>query len=275
MMKGNLWMKGTMEYLSSKLIKTRVILKNPQLSAYVPQTMELTTNRLFDMLKLYQMVYIKPVCGSRGIGVIKIEKGKNGFHFQEDTVKHSFRTFQQMYRSIQLRIGNKPYLVQRGIGMLKYSNRPFDFRVMVQKNQAGKWDCTGIVARLAHPKRVVTNGSQGGTIYAADELLTKVTNTIDAAKLIKRMTKMGLMTANQFSHSYPAMNEIGLDIAIDRQRKLWILEVNTRPDPCPFTKLSDHAMIDSIISYAKAYGRVYKLNCNKAKSAITIPKNKH
>jgi len=268
-------MKGTMKYLSSKLIKTRVVLKNPQLAAYVPQTMELTAKRLFDMLKLYRMVYIKPVCGSRGIGVIRIEKGKNGFRYQEDIVNQSFRTFQQMYRSIQLRIGNKPYLVQRGIGMLKYSNRPFDFRVMVQKNKVGKWDCTGIVARLAHPKRVVTNGSQGGTIYAADELLTKVTNPIDAAKLIERMTKMGLMTANQFSHFYPAMNEIGLDIAIDRQRKLWILEVNTRPDPCPFTKLSDHAMIESIISYAKAYGRVYKLNCNKAQSSTTIPRNKH
>ena len=271
-MKGNLLMNGTRKYVSSKLIKTRVLLKNPKLTSYIPQTMGLTISRLSQMLKGYQMVYIKPVCGSRGIGVIRIEQSGSMYRYQDGIREYSFRTFQQMYVSVQRRIGSKPYLVQRGIRMLKYRKRPFDFRVMIQRNQKGKWDCTGIAARLAHPKRAVTNGSQGGTIYAADELLSKVTEPKKAKQLINEMTSMGLMTANQFNDSYPAMNEIGLDIAIDRHLKIWILEVNTRPDPCPFTKLSNSAMIDSIVSHAKAYGRVYELNCLKARRPMSITK---
>ena len=120
--------------------------------------------------------------------------------------------------SIQHRIGMKPYLVQKGIVMIQHAYRPFDFRVMVQRNEKGQWECTGVAARLAHPKKAVTNGSQGGTIYAAEEILSKVVNITKAEKLVQEMKGIGLKTANRFGDSYPAMNELGLDIAVDRDK---------------------------------------------------------
>ncbi|WP_245699672.1 YheC/YheD family protein [Paenibacillus glacialis] len=265
-------MNRTMKYVSSKLVKTKVLLQNPALITNVPRTAGLTSDRLLNMLNRYKMVYIKPVCGSLGIGVIRVEQKGAQYRYREEMNTYTFRTFQQMYLSIQRRIGSKPYLVQKGIVMLKHNNRPFDFRVMVQRNDKGIWECTGVAARLAHPKRAVTNGSQGGTIYAAEEILSKVADITKAQNLVKKMKEIGLKTANQFGTSYPAMNELGLDIAVDRDLRLWILEVNTRPDPCPFTKLSDSSMIETIVKYAKEYGRVYELKCNKAKKSAPTSK---
>lgn len=260
-------MSRSKKYVSSKLIKAKILLQNPNLVTYVPRTAGLTRHRFSHMLNRYKMVYIKPVSGSLGIGVIKVEQIGALYHYREDTHTYTFRSFKEMYDSIQGRIGKKQYLVQKGIMMLQHKGRPFDFRVMVQRNEEGTWDCTGIAARLAHPKRAVTNGSQGGTIYAAKEILSKVTDSIVAVKMVEQMREIGVMTANQLSSSYPEMNEFGVDIAIDRDHRLWILEVNTRPDPCPFTKLSDSTMINTIVKYAKAYGRVYNLKCKKARRA--------
>lgn len=255
------------KYVSSKLIKTKVLLQNHSLIQYVPRTASLTSQRLLHMLNRYNMVYIKPVNGSLGIGVIKVEQIGSNYRYREDIQTYTFRTFHQMYDSIQRRIGSKPYLVQKGIIVLRHNNRPFDFRVMVQRNGEGTWDCTGVAARLAHPKRAVTNGSQGGTIYAAEEILRKVTDQAKAEEMVNQMRHIGLLTANQFGSSYPAMNELGLDVAVDRKHRLWILEVNTRPDPCPFTKLPDTTMIKTIVEYGKGYGRTYDLRCTKARKA--------
>ncbi|CAK4824486.1 unnamed protein product [Aphanomyces euteiches] len=143
--------------------------------------------------------------------------------------------------------------------MLRFQGRPFDFRVMIQKNPNGKWETTGIAGRVAHPSKAVTNGSQGGTIYPAGSLIKPA--------LIQTLGHIAHLTAVQFSLKYPLMNELGIDIAVDRHRKPWILEVNTRPDPCPFTKLADKRSINKIVAYGKAYGRRYCLRCIKAKSA--------
>lgn len=260
------------KYVSSKLVKTKVLLRNSNLIQYVPRTESLTSHRLLHMLNRYKMVYIKPVSGSLGIGVIKVEQIGSIYRYREDVHTYNFRTFHQMYDSIHRRIGRKPYLVQKGIIMLRHKNRPFDFRVMIQRSHDGTWDCTGVAARLAHPKRAVTNGSQGGTIYTAEEILSKVTTQAKAENIVNQMRQIGLLTASQFGSSYPAMNELGLDVAVDREHRLWILEVNTRPDPCPFTKLPDSTMIKTIVEHGKGYGRTYDLRCTKAQKAAASVK---
>ncbi|MFB6473296.1 MULTISPECIES: YheC/YheD family protein [Paenibacillus] len=74
-----------------------------------------------------------------------------------------------------------------------------------------------------------------------------------------------LSVAAHMSHRYPALNELGLDLAVDQDLTPWILEVNTLPDPCPFTKLREQDTIQRIVAYGRAYGRRYPLNCTKSK----------
>jgi hypothetical protein len=198
---------------------------------------------------------------------MKVEASRRGYSYQSGVKKIAFRTFDSMYRSITKATDGKRYLVQKGIRVLRHEGRPFDFRVMVQKDSSGKWICTGTAGRVAHPHKAVTNGSQGGTIYPADALISSKADEGHTGRLLSMMELLAVKTGARFNRSYPAMKELGLDIAVDRQMKPWILEVNTRPDPCPFTKLPDKKMIETIVSYARAYGRRYCLTCTKAKKA--------
>ncbi len=259
--------KKKQSYIASKLVKTQVVLRSPELAKHVPLTRPLTRSRLFRMLERYGMVYVKPDTGSQGNGVLRVEKRARAYRYRSGVRTLDFPTFQAMFRSVSKHTGRRRYVVQKGIHVLTYQGRLFDFRVMIQKNPAGKWECTGTAGRLAHPRKAVTNGSQGGTIFTASLLIKPSAGAAATTRLLRSMNRLAHLAAVQFSRAYPAVKELGVDIAIDRRLKPWILEVNTRPDPCPFTKLPNKRMIRRIVACARAYGRRYRLQCTKAKSA--------
>ena len=259
--------KSRIQVIVSKLAKTRVVQQNSELARHVPATRRFSRRQLYTMLEQYRMVYVKPDRGSLGVGVMRVDKKRNGYRYQNGTRIYACPTFQALYHALKRTIREERYLIQQGVSALRHGGCPFDFRVMIQRNPANDWTCTGIAGRVAHPRKIVSNGSQGGTIYSADALLRPIAGRTASARIQRKMRRLARLTALQFSRSYPAMNELGLDIAVDSSLKSWMLEVNTRPDPCPFTKLDDKSAIRRIVRYAKSYGRSYCLTCTKAKKA--------
>lgn len=154
--------------------------------------------------------------------------------------------------------GNRLFLIQKGIHLLKHSRRRFDFRVMVQVNLKGKWETTGIIGRLAHPKKIVTNYHSGGTPLPFERLMSTHMNTSQQQNYLGMLRKMGVQVAHQLQSAYPRIKEIGIDVAIDTKLNPWILEVNTKPDPYLFRKLKDRRVFRKVYRYAVAYGRIGK-----------------
>jgi glutathione synthase/RimK-type ligase-like ATP-grasp enzyme len=265
-------MKEQLRHISNKMTKTRVLGGSQELRRHIPVTRRMDQSVLHEMLQKYNMVYIKPCCGSLGQGVIRIEENalreRIQYSYQAGTHVRKFPDYDTAYRAIFSETLGKSYLVQKGIRLLVYDGRPFDIRVMVQRNLKGQWEATGVAGRVAHPHKVVTNGSQGGTIYPVEELLKAYTSIEKRKALIATMKEIGVKSAKQLCTAFPGLQEIGVDIALDRRLKPWILEVNTAPDPCPFTKLKDSSMIHRIVRYAKAYGRTYNLKCMKSKKGV-------
>ncbi|WP_246246228.1 YheC/YheD family protein [Paenibacillus lemnae] len=253
--------------LGGKMNKTTLMRGNRMLASHIPQTRRLKRSVFYNMLHRYGMVYVKPDRGSQGKGVIRVERLRRGYRYQYGTGVHTFRNFNRLYRSLSRYFSLRPYLVQRGIHVLRYNGRPFDFRVMIQRNPSRRWECTGTFGRLAHPRKAVTNGSQGGTIYAPSVLLRPFAGRRWTPRLLRNMNRMAHVTAARLSARKSSLNELGLDICFDRRLKPWILEVNTVPDPKPFMLLSNRRIIRKIVAYGRAYGRHYNLKVTKARRA--------
>lgn len=254
-------MNKQIQHVRSKLEKTAVLLEHEILARYVPDTRRFSPKTLRDMLQYYGMVYVKPDIGQYGRGVMRAEERRNvapaGFSLHKGLRLRQFRSLDELIMATKKIVGTEIYVVQRGIHMLTYEQRPFDIRVMVQQSPTRRWEATGIVARVAGPERIITNYYGGGSAHEVEPLLCEYLSRIEAILFRDRLANLGRRVALHLQRSYPYLREVGLDIAVDDGMRPWILEVNTSPGPAVFNALKDKTMFNKIISYAKLYGRKY------------------
>lgn len=251
----------SIQRVQSKWAKTNIMLKSEYLRQYVPLTKLFSRSSLQSMLSDYGMVYVKPINGTFGNGVIRVERTTVpalGYRFQLDTKAIFCPTFDQLFMKLVKQKRKRSYIVQRGIHLLRHQKRRFDIRVMVQKNLRNEWEVTGIIGRLAHPAKIVTNYHSGGTPMAIERLMSDHANSSELAAFQNRLRKLCISIANVLQEEYPNLKELGVDIAIDAKLHPWILEVNTSPDPFIFRKLPDKSVFQKVYRYAKAYGRFKK-----------------
>lgn len=245
--------------VGSKWVKTKVLLLNKELRNFVPETRIYSQSNLLHMLNKYKMVYVKPINGTSGQGVIRVEK-KDKYCFQVGKTVKSFVTYQSLFAELSKAKLNRSYLVQQGIHLLTHQKRIFDTRIMVQKVPHQNWEATGYIGRVAHPHKIVTNFHNSGKPLPLEILLGSYLNKQKKNDYIQSLRHLGYRIAKHYQKSYPGFKEIGIDIGIDKNLKPWVLEVNTAPDPFIFNQLKDKKMFFKVLRYARANGRFLRVN---------------
>lgn len=247
-------MKYTVRRFGSKWTKTQWLLGDHHIAPYVPRTERFNKENLERMMELYRTVYMKPFNGYGGRGIIRIKRLDDRYEVQRDRKVYSHSTLESLYAQLQSLTGKKNYLLQKGIDLKRAGGRPFDLRVMVQKDQKGRWSTTGVFAKIGLPGKVVNNYQQGGRIAFLSETLARAGYTPSMIKKVKlELEELGERVGRCFDRHKKGFRELGLDVAIDRSDRLWILEVNTKPAFYPLKKMKDKSMYNRMLRYAKQY----------------------
>ncbi|MGW8957915.1 YheC/YheD family protein [Paenibacillus sp. NPDC055715] len=249
--------------LCSKWHKTKLLLQHRGIKPFIPDTRKYNKANLKSMLEQYGMVYVKPERGTFGKGVMRVEQEEGQrFAYQYEEKRLEFKSLDGLFTSLSKKSGKQSYLIQKGIHLLRHQKRYSDIRVMVQRNAKGRWESTGIIGRLGHPRKIVTNYHSGGTPMALEQLLESHLTKSKQAELIKKLNELGITIATHLQKTYPNFRQIGVDIGLDRGFTPWIIEVNTKPDPYIFNQLKDKSMYRKVLSY-------WRLANEKKK--ITVP----
>ncbi|MFD0716461.1 YheC/YheD family protein [Paenibacillus sp. GCM10027626] len=226
---------------------------------YTPMTRRLLTQEsLKVMMREFPYLYLKPISGKAGHGImtIKVQSEKSlpyllKVQADKKSVTYNCATLQQLWQRIKKESGGERYIAQQGIRLAAFNDRRFDLRALVQKNKSGQWDLSGLGARVAGSLSITTHVPRGGSIEDPQKLLVSAFGQDEARRLLGKTRSAALMIAKQIERgSGHKLAEMSMDLGVDRTGGIWFFEANAKPmkfDEPEIRKTS----LDRIFQYGK------------------------
>jgi glutathione synthase/RimK-type ligase-like ATP-grasp enzyme len=261
---------GTQVFNEKYLDKTEVFaaLKGESaLQRYLPESHAFTGyDTLKSMDAKYRTLFLKPVRGSLGKGIIRVTKTETGSyacHYSETngTRRMIYPSLAKVYAAVSQRMKTQKFQIQQGLQIATVEGRPVDYRALVQKGLSGEWGITSIVGRIAGANHFVSNLAKGGTIAPAKTAISR--SNIPASRRGKALIvlrKASLYIAKGIESTIDAhFGELGVDLALDKGGRVWLLEVNSKPSKNDNTQLTEGKMrpsVKMIVLYARHLARL-------------------
>lgn len=140
------------------------------------------------------------------------------------------------------------YIIQRYIHTRTKDDEPYHFRAHVQKNGEGKWQLTHIYPRIGNKKSNLSNISTEGRVENFSAFLCEEFGDKQGATYENEILKLSVDVAWHLDKLYGlALDELGLDFAIDETGRIWMHEANNGPQ----TAFHEEKRAMNTIAYAK------------------------
>lgn len=179
------------------------------------------------------LTFIKPRNGNKGDRIVTLRREANGF-----SVKYYETGAQKLFTAKTLSAssdfirdltkGRTRYIIQRGVETLRYEGSVFDFRV-IMLNDGRIWNWFH-EARLSSKGSDLSNVSQGGVSLMTESLLFHVLGNEAGSQTLYELKSQSFGLASYLESIHPGdLMEIAFDFVLDREAKLHLIEINTKP----------------------------------------------
>jgi hypothetical protein len=208
--------------------------QDSSVAEYLPETHPFTSFSVIEaMLSRYGHIYIKPINGSLGLGVHQIiyDKKRNDYfcRYQDlDSVNRlrKFQTVEGIFNKVFARQNLDRMLVQQGIHLLRHESRSIDFRVHTNKDDEGNWHVTAIAAKIAGTGSVTTHLRSGGETKTIAEIFPQE----ECELYTEKLSRAALLLSEAIGKNVEGIiGEIGFDLGLDKDGKVWLFEANSKP----------------------------------------------
>jgi len=239
----------------------RLLEKDPTVGRYVPESiMSPTPEQIKEMLDRHSLVYYKPNSGSLGNGIYRLSYiPRSGYYARYRKNGRNallrFSSFNSLMRTLQARHGRalRGYVAQQGIRLIEIDNCPIDFRFHMHKNGKNQWVVVGIGAKKAGKGSVTTHLKNGGSLLTPEQALSRAFGS-RADEVLRNAKSVAITLAEAIeSHQQHLIGEIGFDIGIDRDEKIWMFEANAKPGRSifkhPSLRAEGKASVDHILDH--------------------------
>ncbi|WP_342443236.1 YheC/YheD family protein [Lysinibacillus sp. FSL K6-0075] len=216
----------------------------------IPSEIVKDADLFHKFVNYYKRVVFKPIDGRKGKGIYFITKaGAKYFEVRKDSITTTY-TKPQLDALIKEQLASGTFIMQPYIQSVTRSGQVYDFRLHVQKNGEGKWVVTTVYPRIAPNGSIIPNINNGGYTNYLDPFLEQEFK--EEAYNIRRMLEhFSLSLAHHLDEIQMAkfgevIDEIGIDVGLDQNQKIWMYEVNWRPGCPPAFYLELDVVIHSI-----------------------------
>ncbi|MBA9025290.1 YheC/YheD family endospore coat-associated protein [Peribacillus huizhouensis] len=205
----------------------------PLLQAYLPQTSQATdAETIWNHLHKNEQILLKPLFGSRGIGIYLLSKVEDGtlvtMTKQEKRYERNFKSKQQLLRWIESLLKKFQFLIQPYLPLFNLENEPFDLRILLQKDANNQWVEQGRGIRQGNKGCITSNLATGGKIITYEKFINQIDNP--HKKYIELTIGHLLRTLpEELESRFQPLFELGIDLGIDQKNRVWILDINSKP----------------------------------------------
>lgn len=228
--------------LGDKLKNHNHLIQHPEIAAHMPPTELITSMQVVkNLLDQYDSVIVKPMRNSLGIGVMKITSNDRLHRAEGRDFKN--KIFHRVFpnrNALLLWLRNQftaKMIVQPYLTLHTPEGVPFDIRVLVQKNGKGEWRESGRAIRAGVPEGLTSNLCGGGKAHECDAFLRQHFSEEQLDVIYQDMDTIIKELPAFLEHRHGRLVELGIDIGIDREGKVWLIEVNSKPGRASFRRI--------------------------------------
>lgn len=238
----------------------QILEKRHEVTDFLPDTQVLTTFSQFRSFAMnHPFVYLKPTLGKAGKGIMRLDRHLQRWRLRrvsdQEAITQYFVKLDQVWKSIRQQTKTNRYIIQQGIQLAKYKNRPFDVRVLIQKDGSGEWGITGVGIRRAGAKSITTHVPRGGSILPTTKVLTALFQE-RAEEIYRRVEETALTIAHVLNDEIEDLAEMSMDLGLTPEGKLYFFEANAKPEKFdePAIRSSSLANLIYYSQYVSAFG---------------------
>ncbi|WP_170289330.1 YheC/YheD family protein [Metabacillus lacus] len=214
----------------------QLLIKDSTARRYLPETiLHPSLSQLEQLLSDYRSVYLKPVNGSLGNGIFQLMYSREDAmyysrHRDPDSGENKLRKYPALEHFFKHSFQGKHlenYLAQQGIKLEKFQQCPIDFRVHTNKDRTNEWKVTAIAAKISGRGSATTHLNNGGIVKTLEELYSEPKDRLLA---LDELTSAAICLSRSIDGSIDGMiGEIGFDLGIDNNGRVWMFEANSKP----------------------------------------------
>lgn len=252
----------------------QLLIKEKTVASLLPQT---ETFQHFEQversLSSYKHIYMKPVHGSFGRDIYQIlySASENRYYCR---YREKNQNKLRKYHSLETLINHvmqgqdlKKFIVQQGIVLLRIDGQPIDFRIHTNKNRFGNWRVSAIVVKVAGKGSITTHINSGGEVKLLQDIFPDVTERI---RITNKLTDAALQLSSILDqHIEGNIGEIGFDLGLDKDEKIWLFEANSKPGRTVFQseKLQEYNELTRQLFYEYAI-HLTEQHCSHSKKLL-------
>lgn len=201
------------------------------LQIYIPDTFLFNEVNVSELMNKYKLVYIKPCYGNHGNRVHRLELKENlDIHISLHSLAPRFicRKNEDIQQKLDKLLGEDIFIVQEGIRSSQIDNKNYDIRSLVQKDSSGNWTVSTMVCRVANELYFNTGAYE--SIYDAEEIFSRIFHLKKMRETtLKSINKISINAAQILETHMGLLGELSVDFVLDEEMKLWIIELNGKP----------------------------------------------
>ena len=189
--------------------------------------------------------YIKPIRGSRGQGVMRLKCHSRSLELTEAETNrtYGFNSTIELSAFLDKAVDKSNYMAQEAADIYPFEGRPFDMRVIVQRQGEG-FKMAGSGIRLGENSSIVSNLSAGGSAISTEEFIERylAASGQDLSAHISKAVSQCLDFTHKLSEELGELVELGFDVLLTQNKGPIILEVNAKPSRWLFVQIADHQL---------------------------------